>query len=61
MRPDLYILKTEVYDWCALGREAAAKHKNSRAAKAIIDWCEATEAHFGLEPGAQLTVIRDEV
>lgn len=59
MRP-LYILSTDLYDWCALAREAAAKHKNSRAAKAIIDWCEATEAHFGLVPGAKVTIIRDE-
>jgi hypothetical protein len=56
----LYILSTELYDWCALGREAAAKHKNSRAAKAIIDWCEATEAHFGLQAEAKVTIIRDE-
>jgi hypothetical protein len=50
----------DLYDWCAKWKAAAAKHKNSRAAKAIIDTCDEMIAHFGLTSGANLTIIRDE-
>lgn len=51
---------SDLYDWCIKWKTAAAKHKNSRAAKAIIDQCDETIAHFGLEAGAKVTIIRDE-
>lgn len=51
---------TDLYEWCEKWKAAASKHKNSRAAKAIIDHCDEMIAHFGLEAGAQTHIIRGE-
>jgi hypothetical protein len=60
MRPDLYILKTALYDYLEAYRASFAKRKRSRSAQGIVDFIEVQMADLGLEPGAQLTVIRDE-
>lgn len=59
MRPR-YILATELYEYLAAWKAACAKQSRSRAAQGIADFCDEQIAHFGLTPGAQLTVIRDE-
>jgi hypothetical protein len=55
-----YILSTELFDYLEAYRAAFAKKKRSRSAQGIVDFIEVQMADLGLEPGAQLTVIRDE-
>jgi hypothetical protein len=60
MRPELYILKTALYDYLEAYRAAFAKRKRSRSAQGIVDFIEVQIADLGLQPGARLSVIRDE-
>lgn len=59
MRPE-YILKTDLYDYLEAYRASFAKRKRSRSAQGIVDFIEVQIADFGLEPGAKVTIIRDE-
>jgi hypothetical protein len=60
MRPDLYILKTALYDYLEVYRASFAKRKRSRSAQGIVDFIEVQMSDLGLEPGAKVTIIRDE-
>jgi hypothetical protein len=60
MRPDLYILKTALYDYLEAYRASFAKRKRSRSAQGIADFIEVQIADLGLDAGAPLTIIRDE-
>jgi hypothetical protein len=59
MRPE-YILKTDLHEYLDAYRTAFAKQKRSRAAQGALDIIEEQIAHFGLTPGAKVTIIRDE-
>jgi hypothetical protein len=59
MRPE-YILKTDLYDYLEAYRASFAKRNRSRSAQGIVDFIEVQIADLGLEPGAKVTIIRDE-
>jgi hypothetical protein len=55
-----YILTTELYEYLETYRAAFAKQKRSRSAQGIVDFIDVQIADLGLEPGAKVTIIRDE-
>ena len=60
MRSDLYILKSDLYDYLATYKAACAKQKRSRSAQGIVDFIEVQISDFALTPGAKTTIVRDE-